>query len=89
MLAADDGDPETLAPMHEVKIRWNDQVYDTFTPIAEATYQARGGKDPDLPGRGAVSGPRRADARFAVDAAGELYIYSKTDGMIRPGGRAE
>ena len=83
MLAADDGDPKTLAQMHEVKIRWNDQVYDTFTPIAEAAYQARGGKDPDLPGRGTVSGSRRADARFALDAAGELYVYSKTDGMIR------
>ena len=89
MLAADDGDPKTLAEMHEVNIRWNDRVHDTFTPIAEATYQARGGTDPDLPGRGAVSGPRRADARFAVDAAGELYIYSKTDGMIRAVVRAE
>jgi hypothetical protein len=83
MLAADDGDPHTLAAMHEVNVRWKNQVYDSFTPIAETTYQARGGTDPDLPGRGAVSGPRRADARFAVDSAGELYIYSKTDGMIR------
>jgi hypothetical protein len=89
MLAADDGDPKTLTQMHEVKIRWNDQVHDTFTPIVEATYQARGGKDPDLPGRGAVSGSRRADARFALDAAGELYVYSKTDGMIRAVVRAE
>jgi hypothetical protein len=83
MLAADDGDPDTLAPMHEVKIRWNGQVYDTFIPIAEAAYKSRGGHDPDLPGRAAVSGSKRADARFAVDAAGELYVYSKTDGMIR------
>lgn len=89
MLAADDEDPKTLAQMHEVRIRWNDKVHDTLTPIAEATYRARGGKDPDLPGRGAVSGPRRADARFAVDAAGELYIYSKTDGMIRQVVKAE
>ena len=28
-------------------------------------------------------GSRRADARFALDAAGELFVYSKTDGMIR------
>jgi Glucose / Sorbosone dehydrogenase len=89
MLAADDANPATLAEMRPVTIRWNGQVYDTFTPIAEATYQARGGEDPDLPGRGAVSGPRRADARFAIDAAGELYIYSKTDGMIRAVVRAE
>ena len=83
MLAADDGDPNTLAAMHALTIRWKGQVYDTFMPIAEATYQARGGKDPDLPGRATVSGSKRADARFAVDANGELYIYSKTDGMIR------
>jgi hypothetical protein len=83
MLAADDGKAETLAPLHEVKIRWKGQVYDTFMPIAQAAYHARGGKDPDLPGRGLVSGTKRADARFAVDAAGELYVYSKTDGMIR------
>ena len=83
MLAANDGDPKTLAQFHEMKIRWKGQVYDTFMPIAQASYQARGGKDPDLPGRATVSGARRADARFAVDGKGELYIYSKTDGMIR------
>ena len=83
MLAVDDGDPSTMASMHEVKLYWNNQVHDTFTSIAQAAYQARGGKDPDLPGRGTVSGSRRADARFALDAAGELLVYSKTDGMIR------
>ena len=83
MLAADDGDPKTLAQIHELTIRWKGQVYDTFIPIAEMTYQSRGGKDPDLPGRATVSGAKRADARFGVDAKGELYIYSKTDGMIR------
>jgi hypothetical protein len=25
----------------------------------------------------------RADVRFSIDAAGELYLYSKGDGMIR------
>jgi hypothetical protein len=83
MLAADDGKPDTLATKHEVKVLWNNRVYDTMEPIAEATYHTRGGKDPDLPGRATVSGDGRTDARFAIDAAGELYIYSKTDGMIR------
>jgi len=83
MLAADDGKPQTLAQTHEVKILWNGKVYDTMFPIAQAAYQARGGKDPDLPGRGTVSGDGRADARFAIDNGGELYLYSKTDGMIR------
>lgn len=83
MLAADDGNPNTMAEMHEVKLFWNNQVHDTFTSIVQAAYQARGGKDPDLPGRGTVSGSKRADARFALDASGELFVYSKTDGMIR------
>ncbi len=52
-------------------------------PIAQAAYHFRGGKDPDLPGRATVSGDGRADAQLAVDAAGELYILTKTDGMIR------
>ncbi len=83
MLAADDGKPATLAPIHEVKISWNGKIYDTMFPIAEAAYQARGGKAAHLPGRATVSGDGRADARFAIDAAGELYMYSKTDGVIR------
>jgi len=36
-----------------------------------------------LPGRGTVSGEGRVDARFAIDGACELYLYSKSDGMIR------
>jgi hypothetical protein len=92
MLRADDGDPETMAEMHEVHIAWNDpndnpdagkRVFETIFPIAQAAYQTRGGKDPNLPGRATVSGDGRADAQLAVDANGELYIFSKTDGMIR------
>ena len=30
MLAADDGDPKTMAEMHEVKLSWNGQVHDTL-----------------------------------------------------------
>jgi hypothetical protein len=51
--------------------------------IVEAAYHARGGKDPDLPGRSTVSGSGRVDLRFAEDASGELYVLSKSDGMIR------
>jgi len=83
LLAADDGNPKTMAPIHEVRIRWNGQVYDSMFPVAEAAYHARGGKDPDLPGRGTVSGAGRADARLSIDAAGELYLCSKTDGVVR------
>jgi hypothetical protein len=83
LLRADDGNPQTMAEMHEVQIRWNNQVHPSMFPIAQAGYRARGGKDPDLPGRATVSGEGRADAQFAVDADGELYVFSKTDGVIR------
>ena len=73
MLAADDGNPTTMAPMHEVKILWDDQIVRHVHLDHAGGLQARGGKDPDLPGRGTVSGVGRADARFAVDAKGELY----------------
>jgi hypothetical protein len=92
MLAADDGNPQTLAEMHELKIRWNDpgdtpdagvQTYASMFPIAEAAYHARGGKSAHLPGRSLISGDGRADAHVMSDAAGELYILTKSDGMIR------
>ena len=57
--------------------------YPSAFPVVLAAYKARGGVDPDLPGQSTVSGPGRADVRFAVDAAGELFVLSKVDGMIR------
>jgi hypothetical protein len=92
MLAADDGNPGTMAAMHEVKLLWKDpgggaaagtRLFDTMFPIAMAAYHARGGKAAALPGRSLVSGDGRADVHVALDGAGELYIFSKTDGMLR------
>jgi hypothetical protein len=83
MLAADDGDPHTMAERHEVKVSWEGRVFDTMFPIALATYHARGGQSVTLPGRALVSGEGRADANLAADAAGELYVFTKSDGMIR------
>ena len=83
MLAADDGDARTMAERHEIRIGWQKQVYGTMFPIAQAAYRARGGKSPILPGRALISGEGRADANLAVDAAGELYVFTKTDGTIR------
>ena len=92
MLAADDGKPDTLATIREVRIRWNNphdspdrgpQVYDSMYPIVEAAYHARGGKHPRLQGPPGLIKGGRADVRFSIDAAGELYLYSKSDGMIR------
>jgi hypothetical protein len=62
-------DGAVLGPMHQ---------------IVEAGYEARGGTDPNLPGGAGVTNPYgRADIRIQVDGDGELYILSKSDGMIR------
>jgi hypothetical protein len=83
MLAADDHKADTLAKVHEVKFLWNGKVYDTMWPINEATYHQRGGKEEHLASRQTIANQGRADARLALDGSGELYIYSKSDGMIR------
>jgi hypothetical protein len=91
MLAADDRNPATLATVHDVHLKWKapgasaaaPRVYPSAFPVVLAAYKHRGGMDPDLPGQSTVSGPGRADIRLAVDAAGELYLLSKVDGMIR------
>ena len=92
MFAADDGVAETVAEIRELRIWWDDpadspdrgkQLYATMAPVVQAAYHARGGKDPDLPGRATVAGSGRVDLRLAVDSAGELYLLSKSDGMIR------
>ena len=75
VLRADDGDPETLAPIHELDAG--------LRKIVEETYRARGGPGEALPGAAAVSGRGRVDLRFAEDSAGELYVLTKSDGMIR------
>ena len=92
MLAADDGKPGTVAAIREVRVRWNDpadspdggaRLYDSMYPVVEAAYHARGGKHPRLQGNPGLIKGGRADVRFSIDAAGELYLYSKSDGMIR------
>ena len=103
MLAADDGDPSTLAEIHSLNILWDDpndlpnlgvEEYTTnpangpvlgpMWHIARRGYVARGGADPNLPGNADVTGGNgRTDIRIQIDEAGELYILSKSDGMIR------
>jgi hypothetical protein len=101
MLAADDGNPSTLAKIRSLNISWNnpndpagEQLFGTLTTssairgpmfqIIEDAYEDRGGLDPDLPGGANVTGTfGRADIRLAADNDGELYVLSKSDGMIR------
>ena len=72
---ADDGNPATLAATHEVEAG--------LRRLVEETFRARGGRGDALPGAAAVSGRGRVDVRFAEDEAGELYVLTKSDGMIR------
>ena len=75
VLRADDGEAATLAAMHEV---------DTgLRRLVEETFRTRGGRGDTLPGVAAISGRGRVDVRFAVDNAGEIYLLTKSDGMIR------
>jgi mono/diheme cytochrome c family protein len=75
VLAADDGNPMTLAPLHEMDAGLRE--------LTAETYRKRGGKGQTLPGGAMVAGRGRVDLRFAQDNDGELYILTKSDGMIR------
>jgi mono/diheme cytochrome c family protein len=75
VLAADDGKAATLAPMHEIDAG--------LRAMVEATFRDRGGRGETLPGAAAVAGRGRVDLRFASDSDGEIYLITKTDGMIR------
>jgi hypothetical protein len=79
--------------MREVRVRWDDpndvpdagrKVYDSMFPIVDSAYHMRGGTSARVAARRAdlVFGGR-ADVRLSIDASGELYLYSKTDGVIR------
>ena len=75
VLAADDGNPTTVAPIYEMDAG--------LRRLTEETYRTRGGKGEAIPGMGAQAGRGRVDLRFAIDNDGELYILTKSDGMIR------
>jgi hypothetical protein len=104
MLAADDGDPATLAEIHRLDLLWDnpdDEVEgeELFTTlyrsgtvrgpmfqIIHKKYEERTGlgEDDPLPQTSNVTGSfGRADIRLQVDEDGEIYILSKSDGMIR------
>jgi len=75
VLAADDGNPLTMAPLHELGTG--------LRALSEETYKKRGGQNPSMPGRGFIAGAGRIDLRLAEDTDGELYLLTKGDGMIR------
>jgi mono/diheme cytochrome c family protein/glucose/arabinose dehydrogenase len=75
VLAADDGNPASVAPIFEMDAG--------LRRLTEAKFRERGGQGESLPGMGMVAGRGRVDLRFAIDNDGELYILTKSDGMIR------
>ena len=75
VLAADDGNPVSMAPIKELNTN--------LRQLSEETYRKRGGRAEGLPGRGAIAGAGRIDLRLAEDHDGELYLLTKGDGMIR------
>jgi hypothetical protein len=94
MIAADDGDHSTLAPIHELQLVYNGAKRRLFDIVA-AGFAQKGGNasGQPLPGvvpstsrndpYGVAYGNGRADVRLAQDGDGELYVLSKADGMIR------
>lgn len=96
MLAADDGNRLTTATIRELQIVFNGVKRRVFDILSDKYHQkngnsggsalpggcgglATGGNDPE----GFPYGCGRADIRLAQGADGELYLLSKSDGMIR------
>lgn len=101
MLAADDANPASVAPIRELQVAHDSPdrgvVVTRLFDIVAAEYRSRGGTAGGgavLPGAsdhladgldrdGIAFGGGRADIRFATGRDGELYLLSKSDGMIR------
>jgi hypothetical protein len=93
MIAKDDGVRTSLATVHELQVVFNGQARRLFDVISNQ-YKAKGGTSgQSLPGSatattgsdidGVAYGRGRADIRLGMDSDGELYVLSKSDGMIR------
>ena len=80
LTAATDGDPATLAPFTEIKTDLPhlavERAVQRKPPRAPATPPA-----PGTPPRPTF--PPRIDLRLATDSEGEIYVLTKSDGMIR------
>jgi concanavalin A-like lectin/glucanase superfamily protein/glucose/sorbosone dehydrogenase/Calx-beta domain-containing protein len=104
MIANDDGNRTSLAPVHELQVVFDrpddnpDQgpVNRRLFDVVADEYARRGGDAPGsavLPGGAPVTngndpdgipyGGGRADIRLALGGDGEIYVLSKSDGMIR------
>ena len=95
MLTADDNNRTSVAQAHELQVVFNGVKRRVFD-ILSSRYHQRGGTSGDaLPGgcgglntggndpEGIPYGCGRADIRLALGGDGELYLLSKSDGMVR------
>lgn len=95
MLTADDGNRTSVAAVHELQVVFNGVKRRVFDIVSDR-YHQRGGTSSDaLPGgcgglntggndpEGVPYGCGRADIRLALGGDGELYLLSKSDGMVR------
>jgi hypothetical protein len=94
LVVANDGNRTTLAPIHELQLVYSGVERRLFD-VARDKYNARGGSQPlnTLPGISPVTdgndpygvpyGRGRVDMRLALGGDGEIYVLSKSDGMIR------
>ena len=76
LAAATDGNPATMAPYAEITTNLSTLVQERIDATAPAA-----GAAPAV----AATGPRpmRVELRVATDEAGEIYILTKSDGLIR------
>lgn len=72
--AATDDDPATMAPFAEIAT--------DLRARAEARYRQRVPNEP-YPASAPIGPRARLDMRLATDADGEIYILTKSDGMVR------
>ena len=89
LLTADVSKPQTTVEMHPTALRWtrpgstSPEVYGSMYPLTELVYHQRGGTAKNLPGFAKVPNGGRSDIHFWSDSNGDLYLTSKSDGMIR------
>ena len=72
--AADDDDPRTMAPFAEIAT--------DLRARAEAKFRQRAPNGP-YPASAPIGPRARLDMRLGTDADGEIYILTKSDGMVR------
>ncbi|MFM2295302.1 MAG: hypothetical protein RLZZ350_1715 [Verrucomicrobiota bacterium] len=94
MIAADDGNRNTVATIRELQVIYNSAKRRLYDIVGDA-YTNRGGfvTGQRLPGSSTVAlgndpygvayGKGRADIRLALGDDKEIYVISKSDGMIR------